>query len=215
MTIDDFIGLLESLPARALCFNPYSSGDGACDAIRRQNLRLYLTEMKTAHPDTLLVGEAPGYNGCHWSGIPFTSERQLVRGVARHGLFGPGKGYRWTSGREQGYTEPSGTILWDIIGELPRLPLVWNAFPLHPYKAGLPLSNRTPTDVELNELSFVLHALGELFHIRRHIAIGRKAEAVLAGLGIQAPGVRHPANGGKNACRDGLLALLGTPHARA
>ena len=40
-------------------------------------------------------------------------------------------------------------------------------------------------------------------------------KAVLAGLGIQAPGVRHPANGGKNACRDGLLALLGTPHARA
>lgn len=209
MTLAGFIELLASLPPRPLCFNPYASGDGVADGIRRTNLRLYLEELVAHRPDTMLVGEAPGYNGCHWSGIPFTSERQLERGVARHGLFGPGKGYRWTSDRPGGYSEPSGTILWGIIGELPRVPLVWNAFPLHPFKTGNPLSNRTPTDLELEQHAFVLKALADLFPVTRTVAIGRKAEAVLAGLGIRAAGVRHPANGGKNACREGLLALLG------
>jgi hypothetical protein len=209
MTVSRFVALLAGLPPRPLCFNPYASGDAPRDAIRRRNLELYLGEADAHRPRTLLVGEAPGYNGCHWSGIPFTSERQLVRGVPRHGLFGPGKGYAWTSGRPEGYTEPSGTILWGIIDELPRLPLVWNAFPLHPFKAGNPLSNRTPDEQELADHAFVLQALMELFPVERTIAIGRKAEAVLAGLGLPSPGVRHPANGGKAACREGLLALLG------
>ncbi len=191
-----------------LCFNPYAGGDRERDAVRRENLRLYLREMATAAPTVMLVGEAPGYNGCHWSGIPFTSERQLVRGVAGHALFGPGKGYRWTSGRPEGYTEPSGTILWNIIGELPVLPLVWNAFPLHPFKKERELSNRTPTDAELEELSWVLRELSETFGIQRHVAVGRKAELVLGRLGFDCDAVRHPANGGKAACRAGLLELL-------
>lgn len=214
MTIAGFIGLLAHLPPRPLCFNPYRSGDEPRDGIRRRNLELYLGEMVRLSPDTLLVGEAPGYNGCHWSGIPFTSERQLVRGAGTHDLFGPGKGYGWTSGRPEGYTEPSGTILWGIIAELPRVPLVWNAFPLHPFKPGNPLSNRTPTDEELRTHAHVLGALEELFPVTRYVAIGRKAELVLAGMGRQAAAVRHPANGGRNACRGGLLELLGGPDAR-
>jgi uracil-DNA glycosylase len=196
------------LPPRELCFNPYASGDGARDGVRRRNLRLFLGETAAAGPQAALVGEAPGYNGCRWSGIPFTSERQLVRGVEGHGLFGAGKGYAWTSGRPEGYSEPSGTILWGAVAELPRLPLVWNAFPLHPHKPGQALSNRTPTQGELADHAHVLADLLALFGIRRIVAVGRKAQQVLGGLGLASEAVRHPANGGKAEFRRGLFEAL-------
>jgi uracil-DNA glycosylase len=207
--ISTFIESLTSLGELPLCFNPYASGDARRDAIRQENLRLYLTRMSELKPRVLLVGEAPGYNGCHWTGLPFTSERQLSRGVPEHGIFGSGTGYRWTSGRPEGYTEPSGTILWGILSQLPKLPLMWNAFPFHPFKEGKPLSNRTPTPQELKSHAFVLESLSELFSIQRHIALGRKAQAVLGQLGFEAEVVRHPANGGKHACHEGLMRLLG------
>jgi uracil-DNA glycosylase len=207
--ISAFIESLVDLGQPPLCFNPYASGDAKRDAIRRENLRLYLTSMAELEPSVLLVGEAPGYNGCHWTGLPFTSERQLSRGVQNHTIFGAGKGYHWTSGRPEGYTEPSGTILWGVLAELAELPLLWNAFPFHPFKEGKPLSNRTPTSTELASHAFILQSLAELFSIQRYIALGRKAQDVLGQLGIEADRVRHPANGGKNACREGLLTLLG------
>ncbi len=207
--LQSFINLLAGLEAQELCFNPYASGDSDRDSIRCNNLLLYLQEMHHAGPREMLVGEAPGYNGCHWTGIPFTSERELQRGVPAHGLFGLEKGYRWTSDKELGYTEPSGTILWSVISELPRLPLVWNAFPLHPYKSGNLLSNRTPTEQELVSHAAVLHRLAEIFEIESFIAVGHKAERVLAELGISAPRVRHPANGGKAEFSRGLHYLLG------
>jgi len=212
--IDAFIGRLADLERPAHCFNPYNSGDPRRDAIRRENLRLYFEESFVVEPATLLVGEAPGYNGCRWTGIPFTSERQLARGVPGHGLFGSGKGYRWTSGRDDGFTEPSGTILWGIVDELPRLPLLWNAFPLHPHRPGRPLSNRSPGAGELALHAGVLAELATIFGIRRCVALGRKAQRTLLSLGVEAEFVRHPANGGKRACREGLLGLLGREYSR-
>jgi uracil-DNA glycosylase len=208
-TIGDFINTLQNIENRELCYNPYASGDQKRDKVRRNNLALYLQEMLQFKPRTMLVGEAPGYNGCHWTGIPFCSERQLVRGVGDHDLFGLEKGYSWTSEKENGYTEPSGTILWGIIAELKTVPLVWNAFPLHPHKKDKALSNRTPSLDELKSLSSVLDECIELFSIKNFIAVGKKAELVLTELGHEAKCVRHPANGGKNACRDGLLKYLG------
>lgn len=46
--------------------------------IARKNLLRYLTEMSKRKPSVLLVGEAPGKDGCAISGIPFTSEYQLL-----------------------------------------------------------------------------------------------------------------------------------------
>jgi hypothetical protein len=48
--------------------------DGA--AIRRRNLRRYLETFAGA--SYVLVGEAAGYAGCRFSGIPFTGEAQIV-----------------------------------------------------------------------------------------------------------------------------------------
>ncbi|HSW64451.1 MAG TPA: hypothetical protein VLH56_14260 [Dissulfurispiraceae bacterium] len=37
--------------------------------ITKNNLTIYLKKMIQLKPETVLVGEAPGYNGCRWSGI--------------------------------------------------------------------------------------------------------------------------------------------------
>jgi uracil-DNA glycosylase len=203
--------LLFTLPALPDCYHPYASGDAPRDAVRRTNLRLYLEEMLQRAPTAALVGEAPGIHGCHWSGVPFMGERMLTRGLPRHELFGPFKGYGWTSDHPKGECEASGTILWGVVEELPTAPFVWNAFPLHPYHAGRPASNRTPTPAELAACAHVLPRLLGLFPITQVIAVGRKAEQVLGELGIDHHAVRHPANGGAPAFRAGLRELLGTP----
>lgn len=201
--------LLTSLPGLPHCYHPYASGDAPRDAVRRANLRLYLEEMARLAPTAALVGEAPGIHGCHWSGVPFGGERLLARGLARHDLFGPGKGYGWTSGHPKGESEASGSILWGAVDELPRPPFVWNAFPLHPFHPGRPASNRTPTPAELAACAHVLPRMLGLFSIEIVVAVGRKAEAVLGELGIAHHAVRHPANGGATAFREGLRRLLG------
>ena len=62
-------------------FNQYADHDAQLDgpqsAPRRcKNLRLYLEYFRQAR--FVLVGEAAGYNGCRFSGIPFTGENLLV-----------------------------------------------------------------------------------------------------------------------------------------
>ncbi|MDP2361787.1 MAG: uracil-DNA glycosylase [bacterium] len=207
--LDAVVALLAALPGLPHCFHPYASGDQERDALRRANLRSYLGEMMARRPVAALVGEAPGIHGCHWTGVPFMGERLLTRGLARHGLFGPDKGYRWTSSHPRGESEASGTILWGIIEELPVVPFVWNAFPLHPFHADRPASNRTPTPAELAACAHILPIMLSLFPIEQVVAVGRKAEGLLGDLGIAHQAVRHPANGGAPACRAGLLALLG------
>ena len=112
-------------------------------AIRLDNLRRYLEERAAA--PALAVGEAAGYQGMRWSGIAFTSERDL----ARWGL-----PYRGTSiGRPRGWSEPSGTIVHKLLDQLgaERAVVLWNTVPAHPFFPGRPLSNRRPTAEEIGE----------------------------------------------------------------
>src|SRR4051812_35512122 len=69
----------------ARLFNPYHTVEPgldrpAADSIRRENLKRYV-ECFVRPPRYLLVGEAPGWRGCRFSGVPFTSEAQLVEGT--------------------------------------------------------------------------------------------------------------------------------------
>jgi hypothetical protein len=82
----------------------------------------------------------------------------------------------------------------------------WNAFPCHPYnpKKGI-LSNRTPSDDEFEKGVVVMKELFELFRGIKAIAVGKKAKAQLRKLGIDAPEVRHPANGGATKFREQIM----------
>jgi hypothetical protein len=169
-------------------------------AIRRRNLRRYLVRFKAA--SYVLVGEAAGYAGCRFSGIPFTGEAQIV---------GP-EALPWA--RDQGFEqssqggpwrERSGQIVWEGLGAREDC-VLWNAFPWHPC-GDEPLSNRKPTRSELESARKVLTCFLSLYPRAKAYAIGRVSERALGQLGIAAPYIRHPSHGGKAAFIESVSSL--------
>ncbi len=210
--LDSLLKELEKTPEGAF-FNPWYDRDpehdlpGDTPAIRREQLRTYLNErLDTAK--YLFIAEAVGYQGGHFTGIAMTSERILlghhksVHGIPAEGVF-RGVDPRRTSKPEvnkKGMTEPTATIMWKALHQLgfdPYEAVLWNALAWHPYDPdkGL-LSNRTPTDSELEAGYPSLKIFLELFPDSKIIAVGRKCEQCLDNFGTEYIPVRHPANGG-------------------
>jgi hypothetical protein len=189
-------------------FNQYRDVHPALDRpdgaqVRRRNLRLYLNAFASAH--FILVGEAAGYAGCRFSGIPFTCEAQLVGTEP----------LAWTSDlalerssqAETLWVERSARMVWETLGAR-RDVLLWNAFPWHPFGERGPLSNRHPGR-DLGAGQQVLRCLLALFPGARPYAIGRVAERALAELSVAAPYIRHPSRGGKVKFVAGVAEFLG------
>jgi hypothetical protein len=194
--------LLQELAAARIgaTFNQYAEAgpDDVADAgaIRLANLRAYLAERAGA--DVVALGEAGGYQGMRWSGIAFTSERDLARWGAP---FQPSCAARQ-------WSEPSGTIVHRVLGELgaEHRVILWNTVPTHPHRPGVPLSNRRPTVPEVELGAAFARRLIALVRPATVVAVGRIAESVL---GAEATYVRHPANGGATAFAEGMRELLG------
>jgi hypothetical protein len=186
--------------------NPYREAfadlDGPAAARRRrENLESYLDRVGT--PRLVLVGEALGYRGGRFSGIAFTSERQLLGPDDRRLPWG-GAPFQATSRNPALWLEPSGSIVWDALGGEARGALVWNSFPWHPHGAAGPLSNRTP---ERGLVTANLHVLERLLAELPDalvLAVGRTSQGALAELGVEAPALRHPAHGGAVLFREQL-----------
>jgi hypothetical protein len=232
--LDKFLRLLKASPSGAL-FNPWWEFDEENDigptapAIRRKQLRAYLQE-RLANARFAIVGEALGYRGGHFSGIPMTSERMLLGKqpdivaalCKRRNLYGAvGNGGhrpplqivagitpRRASKPEKypdGFSEPTATIVWGAllkIGLLPDEFVLWNAFPWHSFdpRRGL-LSNRMPNKSEQLSGRPVLKAFLELFPCDQVVALGKIAAAQLEAIGVKAHCVRHPASGGAKLFR--------------
>ncbi len=186
-------------------WNPYLGEDPEFDikhaaTIRRNNLKNYLKSY-SKNPDFILVGEAPGPWGCRFSGIAFTSERQLIEGQL------PFEGQA-SSTFAPPVLERSGTILWGaLIQYFPRF-FVWNSIPYHPFNPGDPLSIRTPKRSEVLKYSPLLEKVVQLLSPKGIIAIGRKAEQGLTNLGFDPIYVRHPSFGGKPAFLSGMEEIF-------
>ncbi len=186
-------------------FNPYRDRNPELDcpdapAIRCANLRRYLEIFAGAA--YMLVGEAAGYAGCRFSGIPFTGEAQLLGSEP----------LAWAAGGDWGQTslgdpwrERSAQIVWPALDGR-RDCVLWNAFPWHPFQ-DKSLSNRRPRARELRQADDVLRHFLSLFPQARVHAIGRVSQGVLQSLGIEAAYIRHPSYGGKRAFVAGVAAL--------
>lgn len=192
-------------PSTASLFNQYADADPTLDrrgavAIRRSNLRAYLASF-AAPPTLLVVGEAVGYRGGRFTGIPLTSERLLLD----HQAFPYGA--RPTS-RGEPYAEPTASILWGVLAPYRAQVIAWNAVPLHPHALGDPLTNRTPTVAERRRYLPLLQAVYSRVGVQHAVALGNQAAAALTELGIQHTRVRHPANGGATAFRRQMAEVL-------
>ena len=202
---DAILDHLFSLPGSDRLFNPYDLSHPGGD-IRRANLARYLADMERRQPRALMLFEAPGYRGCALSGVPVTSERVMLRGIDRWGLFG--EGYRATSGRLDGVAELTASILWPALEEYaPDPPLIWNTVPLHPHQPGEPQSNRAPTAAERRLGLDFIPAILDHFQSKTIMAVGRVAQGALASLGIEAIPLRHPSQGGKPDFIRGLAEI--------
>jgi uracil-DNA glycosylase len=165
--LDKFLRLLQDSPSGAV-FNPWWQVDQENDigphspAIRRKHLAVYFRE-RLGKARLAIIGEALGYRGGHFSGIPMTSERMLLgkqsdilaalnerrnRGARFNNGGHPDKsglqivwGFkpRRTSKASvcpNGFSEPTATIVWGAllkIGLLPDEFVLWNAFPWHSF----------------------------------------------------------------------------------
>ena len=199
--------LARSSTAPGLC-NQYAYGS-ACNALRRANLRRYLRDMETRRPPVLLLFEAPGYRGCRLTGVPVTSRRVLLEGVAALELLGTTRGYQDVpeAGFERIRGEQSATIVWRALAALGAAPLIWNSVPFHPQPAGRPPGNRPPRAAELAQGRDFLCGILTRFRPRVLVAVGRTAQSSLAALGLAHHPLRHPAQGGSREFVAGLNAL--------
>jgi len=222
-SVERFIGLLKKSP-RGAVFNPWWQVDKQNDvdrnapAIRRKQLRAYLEE-RLGKVKLAVIGEALGYRGGHFSGIPMTSERLLL-GRSKRFHIKPGDFFsdvkpRRTSKPEKcpdGFSEPTATIVWGTLlrlGIKPEQFVLWNAFPWHSFdsRRGM-LSNRVPNKSERAAGLPVLKAFLELFSHDQVVALGKIAAAQLEELNVNAHCVRHPASGGAKLFRQQIAKIV-------
>ena len=200
---------IETLPSGVDgLFNPWrdhcphdAAGNGPTEKLNRLALHL------DCNPEFILAGEAPGYQGCRYSGIAFTSERLLGEGsIPRI----PALACRLST-RRLPFSEPSATIVWKTLYRLgiAERTILWNAMQLHPYRPDNLWSNRTPTPDEISLGEPAMQMLIEAFPAARIVAVGKKSEGLLREMDIPITGsVRHPANGGATQFAAGLKDLM-------
>jgi uracil-DNA glycosylase len=222
-SVEGFIRLLKRSPSSAV-FNPWWQADKRNDigpdapAIRRNQLRAYLCE-RLGKARLAVVGEALGYRGGHFSGIPMTSERMLLGrkkdgGIEPRQIFSGIKSRRTSKPAKcpEGFSEPTATIVWSTLlklGVSPEQFVLWNAFPWHSFdpRRGM-LSNRTPTRQERAAGLSVLKGFLDLFQCDEIVALGNVAASQLAELHTNVHRVRHPASGGARLFRQQMAKLV-------
>lgn len=226
MDINTFIDKLQSYQSENV-FNPWRNFDPATEIgpeapeIRRKNLRRYLELRPNAH--YLFIAEALGYQGGHFSGVAITSERILLgqhKDVRPESVLGEWK-YQRTSDassallnatqKAKGFNEPTDTVVWSTLqnhGLAAFDVILWNIFPWHPHKEGKLLTNRTPSQTELDVGVEYAKMLLELVPRMQIVAIGQKAADTLGRYGIACKAVRHPSMGGAELFRAQVAELF-------
>ena len=196
---------LYAIPSTEDLFNPYSTVDperdrAGADAVRQENLRRYVTERDRV-PRLFVLAEAPGPWGCRFTGVPITSEAQLLDPSFPHGG-------EQASSRDEPHTEYSASIYWRVLAPYTRDLLTWNTVPFHPFKPGKPMSIRTPRVSEIKQFTPLLADMLAVLRPERIAAIGRKAERALSLVGAEATYVRHPSQGGALLFEEGMRTII-------
>src|SRR5947207_7430813 len=222
-SVENFLRHLKKSPSGAV-FNPWWQVDKENDigrngaSIRRKHLRAYLCE-RLGKARVAVIGEALGYRGGHFTGIPMTSERILL-GRMTIGCIEPRHIFRGMIPQRtskphkcpDGFSEPTATIVWSTLLRFKLSPeefVLWNAFPWHSFDPRLGmLSNRRPTKKELSASLSVLKAFLDLFPRDEIVALGNVAASQLVELNVKTDRVRHPASGGAKLFRQQIGRIV-------
>ena len=192
-----------------LVFNPYryicplhDLPDAA--RVRLRNLKLCLEAALDMRAETVWIARDLGYRGGRRTGVPLTDEVHLAPAGA---LMGGIELRRATCSPV--VAERTAAVVWRVLSRVGQPVFLWNAFPLHPYEADTPLSNRCHTRAEREATWPLLNALLTMIRPRQLVAIGRDAGLALATVGVPVHVVRHPSYGGQAEFIAGVCALHG------
>lgn len=210
------LNLLQKIGSSPIAFNPWTEVD-SLDVVpdiaalaRRNRLAMHLD----VYPEYLLIGEAPGWRGCHFSGVPFTSEALLMSG----GIPRIQRLIDRITTRDPPFAESAATIVWRTLYQLgiAERTVLWNAMATHPHFEADLHSNRRPSRAELrSELNVqVLRQIMDAYPGVRVVAVGDIATTHLHWLGYRdCYQVRHPSMGGATLFAEGMREIVGEVHA--
>lgn len=198
MDADSFVKELRNL-AFENTFNPYSERCEVFDIHdaprrRRALLKKMLVAACAVEVDSVWIGRDLGYRGGRRTGLALTDDIHLNHHAARWGV----EVERLTKGRA--VPERTAATIWCILEQITSPIFLWNVFPLHPYDAGVPFSNRAHNSRERSAGEGLLVELVELLRPKRIVAIGNDAEQAAIRFRGQCDvfKVRHPSYGGQN-----------------
>ncbi len=212
MTPSQFIDQLRALRMDG-AFNPYAECCAEFDVpnapeLRSAALLKILERAAAADLDSIWIGRDLGYRGGRRTGLAFTDDRHLETHAGRWGIQAP----RPTHGDE--VAERTATVLWDALSPISRSVFLWNVFPLHPFHAGRPFSNRRHNATERDIGTEALAELIDLLEPQRILPIGRDAEAAarkICGRREVLP-VRHPSYGGQREFLEQISRFYSASH---
>lgn len=227
MSINCFIEELKKYQS-PLVFNPWRDYDEKYDismeapVIRAANLSRYLELRQQAH--YLFIAEGLGYQGGHFSGMAMTSERILLGehpDIKPEVVLGdwqycrtsnPSSTLLKETQRQNGFNEPTATVMWNTLarhGLSAFDTILWNIFPFHPHKSDNLLTNRTPTNEELDVGIEYAKKLLDLVPTLQIVAIGQKSAGTLKRYGVDCIAcVPHPSMGGANRFKAAVAKLF-------
>jgi uracil-DNA glycosylase len=200
-------------PSTDSLFNQYRDDDPDLDlpaahVIRRENLKTYLGSF-SKRPTVLVVGESGGEWASHFSGVPFTSERQLVKGelpFAGRQSSRDDPGVR--AGKKPPYAAGSPTVFWRTMAAYyPRF-IGWEWVPCYPHLAGNVLKKRSPTDEEIAALLPAARKAVEIIAPEHIVAVGEKASSALDRIGVEFVTVHHTAHDVRGEFASGMKAFF-------
>jgi hypothetical protein len=194
-------------------FNQYQDADLRAEcpdgpAIRRANLRSYLSSYHDM-PVVLVVGEAAGPWGMRWSGVPFTSERQLVKQtVPFAGRAASLQNPAVHLGRRSPHTSGSATIFWRVMRRWFPAFLAVDVVPFFPHTKGDVLKKGTPSESEIRQFLHILEQTSTLLQPATIVAVGKTASEAIGNLGVDHEAVHHTAHDAKKEFPAGMQAIF-------